>query len=222
MPSLGVVGIAGPGEPLANDETFQTLVLLQEEFPDLRFCISTNGLNLPHYLDQIRELGVEFVTITINAVDPGIASRINDLVIYEGRTIRGFKAAEKLLENQLDGIQRAASAGLIVKVNSVFIPAINGDHIETIADTVRDLGAYVFNIMPLIPVPGTRFEKFQAPTHTETLQLRNRCERKVKQIKHCRQCRADAVGLLQNDREAEFAHLSWDEINSDFPEPAIG
>ena len=43
---IKVVGIAGPGEPLANEETFETLRRLHEQYPDVIKCISTNGLLL--------------------------------------------------------------------------------------------------------------------------------------------------------------------------------
>lgn len=41
--NIKVVGIAGP-ESLANDSTFKTLKLIDEKYPDLLKCLSTNGL----------------------------------------------------------------------------------------------------------------------------------------------------------------------------------
>jgi hypothetical protein len=50
-----VVGVAGPGEPLANAETFEALGRVHKEYPALIKCVSTNGLlleqRLPHLLD---------------------------------------------------------------------------------------------------------------------------------------------------------------------------
>ena len=52
---LSVVGIAGPGDALANPEkTFKTFKMLQEKAPDLKLCLSTNGLMLPKYIDEIQ------------------------------------------------------------------------------------------------------------------------------------------------------------------------
>ncbi len=34
------------------------------------------------------------------------------------------------------------------------------------------------------------------------------CEVDIRQMRHCRQCRADAIGLLDKDRSAEFAHFT--------------
>ena len=75
--NLSVIGIAGPGDPFANaEETLTTMRLAKKEFPDKLFCLSTNGLNLKPYIDEIAELGVSHVTITINAVDPEITAKI--------------------------------------------------------------------------------------------------------------------------------------------------
>ena len=48
VPEISVVGIAGPGDALANAEaTFATLDGLRRAAPDLTLCLSTNGLALP-------------------------------------------------------------------------------------------------------------------------------------------------------------------------------
>jgi len=35
-------------------------------------------------------------------------------------------------------------------------------------------------------------------------EMRNSCELDVMQMRHCKQCRADAIGLLGEDRSQEF------------------
>jgi nitrogen fixation protein NifB len=88
---------------------------------------------------------------------------------------------------------------------------VNSDHIPAVAKKVKELGAYIVNILPMIPVPGTPFAKMRAPTPNERKALQDICEPKIKQMRHCRQCRADAVGLLDEDRSAEFAHFTCGE-----------
>ena len=52
--SISVVGIAGPGDPLANPaETLETLRLIREKFPSMLLCLASNGLALPNYLDDL-------------------------------------------------------------------------------------------------------------------------------------------------------------------------
>src|SRR3990172_2467010 len=45
-PSIRVIGVAGPGDALANEATFNSLGLIHKQFPDLIKCVSTNGLRL--------------------------------------------------------------------------------------------------------------------------------------------------------------------------------
>jgi nitrogen fixation protein NifB len=208
LENLSVIGIAGPGDPLANEETFETLELMKKEFPEITFCLSTNGLNLPKNADRLKELGVRFVTVTMNAIDPEIGARLYDFVMFEGKAYHGEEAAKILIDNQLEGIRRATEAGITVKVNSVLVPGINMDHLPAVAKRAKELGAYIVNILPLIPVPGTKFESMRAPTSKERKQLQDECEVDIRQMRHCRQCRADAIGLLGEDRSAEFAHFT--------------
>ncbi|NLL94194.1 MAG: nitrogenase cofactor biosynthesis protein NifB [Thermoplasmatales archaeon] len=205
IPELSVIGIAGPGDALANEETFETLGLLAERFPDLTACISTNGLMLPQRADELHRLGVRFVTVTMNAVDPAIAEKIYGSVIWEGKRLTGGEAAERLLANQLEGIEKAVGLGMLVKVNVVMIPGINAGHIPELVKRVKSLGAYIVNILPLIPVEGTPFENMRAPTAAERREMMDLCEADARMMRHCKQCRADAIGLLGKDRSAEFA-----------------
>ena len=57
IPQMTVLGIAGPGDPLANPkQTFRTFELVAEQAPDIKLCLSSNGLMLPEYIDKIKEL----------------------------------------------------------------------------------------------------------------------------------------------------------------------
>ena len=77
LPDLSVVGIAGPGDPFANaEETMETLPLVHQEDPEVLLCVATNGLSIGPYLDDLAELEVSHVTITINAVDPLVGRKI--------------------------------------------------------------------------------------------------------------------------------------------------
>ena len=192
--SFTVVGIAGPGEPLYNTSTFETLRLVHDSYPQLMLCLSTNGLLLPRYAERLRDLGVRTLTVTLNAVDPEVGQRIYAYVKHDGKILRGIEGAEMLLRNQLIGIERAVKLGLIVKVNSILLPGINDDgHLEKVAGTVNKMGAYIQNITPLIPLGN--FKHLEAP-HCDELRLtRSRCQQIINQFWLCRQCRADSVGI---------------------------
>lgn len=206
IPSLTVVGIAGPGDPLANDEAIETLRRVKSAFPELVLCLSTNGLALPDRINELLELGMKFITITINAIDPKIGKNIYSWIILNGKKFKGEEATKILISRQLQGLEEAAKAGLLVKVNIVMIPGINADHIPSIVVKVKSLGAYTVNILPFIPVPGAEL-KTRPPTARERKALQDLCGKNIRQMRHCRFCRADAVGLLGEDRFAEFARV---------------
>lgn len=203
--NLKVVGIAGPGDALANfPNTKRTLELIREADPGITFCLSTNGLYLPDYAEDLAALGVTHVTVTINTIDPAIGARIYREVNHKGIKYIGAAAAQKLLENQLEGLHKLSRLGLVAKVNTVMIKGVNDSHIEAVVKKVKEYGVYISNIMQLIPAPGSVFEDMPLTTNRELNALRKVCGAHLKQMYHCQQCRADAIGTLGNDCSAEF------------------
>lgn len=207
IPNLSVVGIAGPGDPLANEETFRTLGLVSEETPDLTLCVSTNGLALPDSAQRLYDLGVRFITVTMNACDPDVGAEIYGSVRWDGRVLKGREGAELLIARQTEGIEKCAALGMLVKVNIVMVPGINDGHIPDLVKYVKGKGAYIVNILPLIPVEGTPFADLRAPTPEERREMMDRCSLDARMMRHCRQCRADAIGLLDQDRSQEFVNF---------------
>lgn len=209
IPQLSVLGIAGPGDPLANPErTFATFAALSEQAPDIRLCVSTNGLMLPFYVDQLCEHNIDHVTITINALDAEIGARIYPWIFWQHQRVRGVKAAAILIEQQLLGLEMLAERGVLVKINSVLIPGVNDRHLAEVSRVVKEKGAFLYNIMPLIAAPehGTFYGLMgqRSPSAAELAEVQNACANDMNIMSHCRQCRADAIGLLGQDRHAEF------------------
>ena len=196
-PFIKVVAVAGPGDPLANDETFETFELIRENFPEVTLCMSTNGLMLPEKLPEMLRVGVSTLTVTVNAIDPEIQAQIVDHIVYHGKVYRGVEAAEIQIKNQLAGIKAAVDAGIVLKINTVLIPGINDRHVLDIAKKINELGVYIMNIMPLITQGA--FADRKAPTAEERKAAQAVCEPYVQQMRHCRQCRSDAYGLLSQD-----------------------
>jgi hypothetical protein len=144
-------------------------------------------------MDLIKKVGISALTITVNAVDPAVGEKIYSFVNYNGKVLHGREAFEVLSRNQLQGLKEAAKAGIAVKVNVVYIPGVNSEHIPQIAKTVRGLGAYIMNIMPLIP--QGKFAGIAAPSQDEVRRMRHSLEGTLIQFHKCTQCRADASGV---------------------------
>lgn len=191
--TISVVGVAGPGDSLANDETFEFFEKLKDENPDLIKCMSTNGLLLPKYADRLAEFGVNTITVTVNAIDPDIAKDIYTFIKYDGKIIKGREAAEILIKNQLEGIEKAAANDIIIKVNSVLIPGLNDEHIVEIAKEVKKRGASMMNILPLIPL--NKMKDYERPDCAMMEKVRDEVEEILPVFRACTQCRADAYGI---------------------------
>ena len=102
-PEIVVMGIAGPGDPFANpEETMETLRLTRDRFPEMILCLASNGLGIGPHIDELATMNVSHVTITLNAIDTKIGSKIYSWVRDHKMPLRGEAAAELLLERQLD------------------------------------------------------------------------------------------------------------------------
>ncbi len=188
-----VVGIAGPGDPLANPETFDTLALVRNEHPSVRLCLCTNGLALPHSIDALADLGLRHLSVTVNGVSPSVVARIHPWINEGGRIQRGESAARRLIENQSCGIEAAVARGMHVKINSVVVPGVNADDLEAVAEKTAALGASIINLMPLIP--RGHLAKADRPSPCIVGQLKARCSQHLPIFQRCKQCRADAEGV---------------------------
>ena len=140
-PRLRVIGVAGPGEPLANPETFEALALARETWKQAILCLSTNGLLLEEKAPELARLGVRTVSVTVNAVSPAVGAHIylevrpepapGEQCLVDGESLAsrhpltGELGAAFLIRRQLTGIRRAVAVGLTVKVNTVLIPGVN-------------------------------------------------------------------------------------------------
>jgi len=205
-PRITVVGIAGPGDPFANaEETLETMRLIRARFPEMILCLSSNGLALAEYVEDIAEIGVSHVTVTVNAVDPEVGKNIYSWV-RDGKVIyRGLQAAELLLARQLEAIKALKRHDVTVKINTVVVPGVNNHHVTAIARKMKSLGVDLLNCMAMFPNAGTPFADIIEPDKKMIAEIRQKAEQYLPQMRHCTRCRADAVGLLGQDQSAEMS-----------------
>jgi nitrogen fixation protein NifB len=223
MPHLSVVGIAGPGDPFANpEETLDTLMLIKRHHPDLLLCVATNGLNLLPYVKDLAALHTSHVTITVNTVDPSIGARVYAWFRYDGRCRTGTDAAAHLWEVQRESIRALKSHEILVKINTIFLPGINDEHITEVARAVAEQKADIMNIMPLCPVPGTPFGVLAPPESNLVAIVRDQAGQHIRQMSHCARCRADSCGLLgTDDKEASGILARLDEPEKELSDVGV-
>jgi nitrogen fixation protein NifB len=209
VPQLAVLGIAGPGDACYDfRKTKATFEGIVKHIPDIKLCLSTNGLSLPDHVEEIAAMNIDHVTITINMVDPEIGTKIYPWIYHQGKRYTGLDASKILHERQMLGLEMLAERKILCKVNSVLIPGINDEHLIEVSKVVKQKGAFLHNIMPLISAAehGTYFglNGQRSPSAAELKALQDKLSDGTKLMKHCRQCRADAVGMLGEDRGQEF------------------
>lgn len=135
------------GEPLLSDRLWPLLeaVAAARARPDgplqglQQVTLTTNGVLLtPERALRLRALGVDRLTVSLDAVHPDAVARMAGL--------KGDAAAgERLLGQVLAGVQAACSAGFVpdagqLKLNSVIQRGLNDDQLIPLAALARDYG----------------------------------------------------------------------------------
>lgn len=186
FPSLSVIGVAGPGEVFAEPDILQkALSVVRDKFPHLSLCISTNGYALLENIDLIKELKIDFVTVTVNSLNPETVAKIYKNV-----------DPDVLIRKQRMALDALVGLDIVVKINTVVVPDVNFDDVVDVAKLAGEMGLFAQNLMPFYPVEGSEFENLREPSEEEMNKLRLACSRHIKQISHCKRCRADACGYL--------------------------
>ncbi len=195
--NISVVGIAGPGDPFANpEETMETLRLVREKYPEMILCLATNGLGIGPYIDELSEMNVSHVTITLNAIDPEIGSKLYAFVRHGKKVLAPKTGFNVLLEKQLEAIIRLKEKNVTTKVNTIIVPGINNTHIEAVAKKMSVLRVDILNCIPFFPNKGAAFAGIEEPPKEMVTQIRKKAAQYIPQMYHCKRCRADAVGIL--------------------------
>jgi nitrogen fixation protein NifB len=196
-PRLRIAAVSGPGEPLANRDTFVLFDGLQRLGKELEFCLSTNGALLSESVGQLQDLGINAVSVSMNAITPEAAARIYEWAVLDGDRLTGVAMGEELIRKQLEGIQAARGIGIHVKVNTVLIPAVNDREIDPLSRSLKMAGAELHNIVPLIP--NGDLSEVPRPTSDEIAAARRTSSTYMRQLLSCAQCRSDVVGIPGHD-----------------------
>lgn len=203
--NISTIGIAGPGDAFAEPEkTLDTIRLIKKEFPEKIFCLSTNGLELDPYIEDLLKLDVTHVTITINSFRPSTLAKIYKWVRFRKKVYRGENAGVIIMNQQKKALEALAKTNIKVKINTIIIPGVNDSEMEEIARIVSDLGADTINCIPLIPASGSEMEDFPKPTREAVNEIVKQVSRYITPMTHCARCRADAAGMLGKDDKEAF------------------
>lgn len=198
---IRVLGITGPGDPLAEPApTLRTLRLVREAFPGMALCLSTNGLNSAAIANGVAQelagLGLAHVTLLVDALDPEIVAALYAWIRPAKHTLPLHQAARELVAAQEASIQAFVAAGLRVKVNACIYPGVNDQHLPELARWAKTHGASVMALVPFAPQTGAQHDdQPQAPDPDLVHELRRQVRQHLELTPHFEECGQDIVGL---------------------------
>jgi nitrogen fixation protein NifB len=193
---ISLVGITGPGDPLAvPGPSLRTLRLIRQQHPGIGLCLTTLGLNAADYADELAELGLSHVTLLVDAVNPEIAEKVYAWIRPSTKTVPLDEAARLLVNEQARALTALKKAGLVVKINTTVYPACNAGHVEEIAAAMATLGADIMAVVPFIPVEGDRVSP------ELMAEVRERAARHMDLMPSWKECGEGLVGLDRPDKQ---------------------
>jgi nitrogen fixation protein NifB len=199
IPQMTVLGIAGPGDPLANPEkTFKTFELIAKTAPDIKLCLSTNGLRCPTTSTRSPEVQRRSRDHHHQHGRSGDRRQIYPWVFWKHKRYTGRRGraashrpaaagprnadrARHPVQGQLgDDPRRQRQAPRRGQPGGQIARRVPAQH------HAADLRARARH--------GVRLTGQRGPTAQELKALQDSCEGEMNMMRHCRQCRADAVG----------------------------
>jgi len=114
------------GEPLLRADVPDIIKALKQELGMPDVALTTNGWLLETAAPALREGGLDRLNVSVDALDPAIARRMNG---------RGFDP-----ERVLRGIDRAVALGLPVKINTVVQRGVNEGEVLPLCEYFRERG----------------------------------------------------------------------------------
>ena len=118
------------GEPLLRTNLARLISMLFEVDPSLDLTLTTNAYLLPQQARDLKDAGLQRVTISLDTLDDDIFKQMNG---------RGFP-----VQRVLDGIEKAAEVGLApIKINAVVQKGVNDHSLVELARYFKGTGHIV-------------------------------------------------------------------------------
>jgi cyclic pyranopterin phosphate synthase len=118
------------GEPLLRTDLPRLISMLSEVDPSIDLTLTTNAYLLPQQARELKDAGLQRVTISLDTLDDDIFRQMNG---------RGFP-----VQRVLDGIEKAAEVGLApIKINAVVQKGVNDHTVVELARYFKSTGHIV-------------------------------------------------------------------------------
>ena len=125
------------GEPLVRKD-LPDLISMLAQIPDLDLTLTTNGSLLPKHAQELKDAGLNRVTVSLDSLDNAIFKSMNDV--------------DFPVEKVIEGMEAAAAVGLApIKVNMVVKRGLNESSILPMARFFREKG-YILRFIEYMDV----------------------------------------------------------------------
>jgi len=111
------------GEPLLREGLDTFIKMIHDYKPDIDLALTTNAYLLPQTAQKLKDAGLKRLNISLDSLKPEVAHHI---------------AQKDILDQVLQGIDKALEVGLGVKINMVPLKGINDDEILDIIDYCKE------------------------------------------------------------------------------------
>ncbi|XPV75144.1 MAG: NifB/NifX family molybdenum-iron cluster-binding protein [Desulfovibrio sp.] len=184
---LEMVGITGPGDPLAEPAVlFRVLGMVRAKYPDLPLCITTVGIGVELHIEELKALNLSHVNLLVDCVEPDVAEKLYAWIRPSARTVPLSVASCVLLKEQTRAVSALCKAGIPVKVNTTVYSTKNADHVEDIAAVMAGLGADMMAVNAHRELDVAT--DLPALSTSEFMQIRTDAERYLPLVSACKSC----------------------------------
>ncbi|MGN6713645.1 radical SAM protein [Anaerocolumna jejuensis] len=140
--STKIIGISGPGDPFLSEQQMSIFFNIYKEYYSyLDLCICTSGVNFDSISNIVDLKSLNYITFTVNSLEELSINKI-----YRSVQNNIF-TAQYIMDQQLKAIDFFHSNNTKIKINTVFLPEINGDEILHMYRTLYQKGVSVFNLL---------------------------------------------------------------------------
>ena len=113
------------GEPLLREDLDVFIKMIYDYKNDIDLALTTNGYLLKDVAQRLKDAGLKRINVSIDTLKPDVALKI---------------AQKDVLDNVLDGVNKALEVGLKVKVNMVPLKGINDNEILDVLEYSKERG----------------------------------------------------------------------------------
>ncbi len=111
------------GEPLLRRDLHELVAMLAGIPGERDIALTTNGSSLAHHAQNLKDAGLQRVTVSLDALDHAVFTRMHGTSVSP--------------EQVVEGVDAALGCGLGVKINSVIQRGVNEDQILELARFAR-------------------------------------------------------------------------------------